>query len=194
MKHVWRLALSGIGVVVLAVGLAACGGPAGGPSDGALGIVDWPGEVGPVGPKPGERAPNFRLEAAAGGEVLLSDQVGKPLLLNFFASWCTNCREEMADLEEAYGDDVMVVGVDLRESAETVQELANETGATFPLALDRKGTVTREYRVANLPVTYLLDRDGTVREVVPGPVDDDRIEELIGLLPADAAVERDKEA
>lgn len=183
MQRARRLTWSSIGTIALMVLLAACGGASSGPS-GGIGLVDWPGDVGSVGPKPGERAPNFRLEEAGGGEILLSDHVGKPLLLNFFASWCTNCKEEMADLEEAYGDDVMVVGVDLRESAETVQKLAAETGATFPLALDRKGEVTREYRVANLPVTFLLDRDGTVREVVPGPVDDERIAELLASLPA----------
>ena len=167
-------------LAILAIALGACGG--GDTSEPGLGLVDWPDDPDRVGAEPGQRAPNFRLEDATGGEMLLSDEIGMPILLNFFASWCTNCREEMAALDAVAGDDVKVIGVNLRESAETVNALSDETGATFPMALDRKGTVSREYRATSLPVTVVIDVDGTVLEYIRGPVDEDSLADLLDRL------------
>ena len=162
--------------VAIAAALAACGGSSGG--DG-LGIIAWPDDAVATGPEPGQRAPNFRLETVTGETLVLAEQTGQPTLLNFFASWCTNCREEMAALQEASAAGVTVIGVNLREGPEKVATLARETGATFPLALDRKGTVTRAYRVTNLPATFVLDADGAVHRVIRGPVDAATIQEAL---------------
>lgn len=172
--------------LVLVVLLTACGG---GASRSELGVIAWPGDGGQTGPQPGQRAPNFRLERVTGETVTLSDYLGQPVLLNFFASWCANCREEMAALDAASKQEVTVLGVNLRESPETVTRLAAETGASFPLLLDRKGAVTRAYRVSNLPVTFAIDASGTVRHVVLGPVDADRLDALICAARAGSGVE-----
>lgn len=168
-------------IVLLA---ASCGG--GDSKTPGFGVVDWPsGTEGDVGPEIGNRAPNFRLESPTGGEpVELASTVstGQPVLLNFWATWCANCVEEMQTLSAANGNGVTVLGVNLREGDEAVNKLAAEAGTSFPLAMDRKGTVTREYRVTNLPVTVLIDGNGFVREIVRGPIDADRIAELLGSL------------
>lgn len=174
------------GALVLVVLLTACGGGAG---RSELGVIAWPGDGGQTGPQPGQRAPNFRLERVTGETVALADYLGQPVLLNFFASWCANCREEMAALDAASKQEVTVIGVNLRESRETVTRLAAETGASFPLLLDRKGAVTRAYRVSNLPVTFAIDASGTVRDVVLGPVDADRLDALIRAARAGSGVE-----
>lgn len=165
------------GALSLLVLLTACGG--GGASQGEFGVIAWPGGGGQTGPRPGQRAPNFRLERVSGETVALADYLGRPILLNFFASWCANCQEEMAVLDAASKHEVTVLGVNLRESPETVTRLATETGASFPLLLDRKGVVTRAYRVTNLPVTFAIDESGIVRDVVLGPVDAERLDALI---------------
>jgi peroxiredoxin len=171
-------------LLAIVVTLAACGG--GESETPGFGVVKWPsGTEGDVGPEPGNLAPNFRLETPAGGEPLeLAATIGQgqPVLLNFWASWCTNCVEEMATLDAANGQGVTVLGVNLREGEETVNRVAAEAGANFPLALDRKGEVTRAYRVTNLPVTILIDGGGTVREIVRGPIDEARIAELLASL------------
>jgi peroxiredoxin len=160
--------------------LSACGGSG---SDPEFGIIDYPQAPGVIGAQPGEYAPNFRLETASGGEIELTSELGTPMLLNFFASWCTNCREEMAALDAVAGNEVKVIGVDYQEGAEKVLALAEETGATFPMALDRNGKVSREYRATSLPVTLLIGADGQVLEYIRGPVDEAMLAELLASLP-----------
>jgi peroxiredoxin len=168
--------------VLIAGLLSACGGS---DETSRYGIIDWPDGAGDVGGQPGDRAPNFRLENAAGGEIVLSDEVGSPILLNFFASWCTNCREEMAALDAVAGPDVTVIGIDYQEKAETVLELAEETGSSFPMALDSRGQVSREYRATALPVTLLIDQQGVIVDVVRGPVDGERLQEMLANVAPD---------
>ncbi|GIW04864.1 MAG: hypothetical protein KatS3mg059_1484 [Thermomicrobiales bacterium] len=163
--------------LVLTLLLAGCAGSGAGQPE--YGVVPWPDSGTQAEPRPGQRAPNFRLESLSGAPVTLAEFLGRPVLLNFFASWCANCREEMAVLDTASQQNVVVIGVNLRESNEAVSRLATETGASFPLLLDRQGTVTRAYRVSNLPATFAIDASGTVRDVVLGPVDAERLAALI---------------
>lgn len=173
-------------LVAMLVVLAGCGGSGGGKP--TFGLIDYPDSPGEVGAQPGKFAPNFRLELAEGGELVLADELGTPILLNFFASWCTNCKEEMSALDAVAGDHVKVIGVDFQEGADTVIGLAEETGATFPMALDSNGKVSREYRATSLPVTLLLREDGKVLEYIRGPVDDAGLSELLaGLSEAEPA-------
>ncbi len=172
-------AMAGLMVVLMSV-LAACGGS--GTGDPAFGIIDYPDSPGDVGAQPGKFAPNFRLELAGGGELTLEEELGTPILLNFFASWCTNCREEMEALDAVAGDQVKVIGIDFQEGEDTVLALADETGATFPMALDRKGKVSREYRATSLPVTLLLGADGRVLEYIRGPVHGEELDALLASI------------
>lgn len=163
--------------LLLVIALSGCLGSR---SDApGLGVIDHPEISREVSAQPGGIAPNFRLELAGGGELVLSDELGMPILLNFFASWCTNCREEMEALDAIAGDDVKVIGIDFQEGEDTVLTLAEETGATFPMALDRHGKVSREYRATSLPVTLLIGPDGEVLEYIRGPVDEVQLEDLL---------------
>jgi peroxiredoxin len=172
--------------LLLLILLAGCGGS--GKSGGAdsFGLIDWPATSAvKSGAEIGNRSPNFRLQTPAGTAVELSAYAGKPTLINFFASWCANCKEEMKDLDTAYQGGVQIVGIDYRESGDVVTNLATETGATFPMLLDPKTEVSRNgFKVTNLPVTVLIDGDGVIREIVRGPVDAARIQELIASVSA----------
>ncbi len=180
MKTVHRLAP----LMTLLVVLAACGGP--GSKEPGFGLIDYPDSPGEISAQPGDFAPNFRLELAGGGEIELAEEFGTPILLNFFASWCTNCREEMAALEAVDGQDVQVIGVNFQENDEKVLALAEETGASFAMALDRNGKVSREYRATSLPVTLVIGADGQVIEYIKGPVDEAMLADILaGLANAD---------
>ena len=138
---------------------------------GEFGLTDWP-DGAPTGPKVGDRAPNFRLPALAGGETTLSDSVatGRPVVLNVFATWCASCRTEMPVLGGAHGLSATVLGIDLREAPERVQPLVDATGARYPVLLDRDGAVARAYGTTGLPATCVIAADGTIRRWVVGPV------------------------
>jgi peroxiredoxin len=155
--------------IVAAVLLAACGGGSSDSNDSGFGLTDWP-EGGKTGAAPGDLAPNFRLEAPDGTTIELASYTGQPIVVNFLATWCANCMEEMDALRQVHAQGVTVVGVNLRESAETVTKLVADSQATFPIALDRDGKVTRAYKVVNLPGTAVLKPDGTVSTVIRGPI------------------------
>lgn len=169
-----------VAVVLMLTVLAGCGGS--GDNNPTFGLIDYPDSPGDVGAQPGKFAPNFRLELAGGGELVLDEELGKPILLNFFASWCTNCREEMEALDAVAGDDVKVLGIDFQEGEDTVLGLAEETGASFPMALDRNGKVSREYRATSLPVTLLIGADGQVLEYIRGPVHGGDLDEMLAIV------------
>ncbi len=135
------------------------------------GLVDWPDSA-DTGSKPGDRAPNFRLSTLAGGETTLADEVaaGRPVVLNFFATWCASCREEMPILDAAHGRIATVLGIDLREGPDRVRGLLGETGARYPILLDRDGTVTRAYDAISLPATCVVAPAGAIRRLIFGPV------------------------
>jgi cytochrome c biogenesis protein CcmG/thiol:disulfide interchange protein DsbE len=139
-----------------------------------LGVVDWTiGSNGiETGPQIGQRAPNFRLQTSNGETISLQAELGRPVLLNFFASWCLNCREEIDALQTfSHADpDSLVLGINLRETASVVAKLASSTGAMYPMALDTDGAVSRSYRVTSLPATYFIDASGVVQKVIHGPV------------------------
>lgn len=168
------LVMSIVGVTVL----AACGGGGSDENDSGWGLTDWP-EGGKTGAAPGDLAPNFRLEAPDGSTIELASYTGQPVVVNFLATWCANCMEEMDALQEVHAQGVTVVGVNLRESADTVTKLLSDTQATFPIALDRDGKVTRGYKIVNLPGTVVLKPDGTVSTVIRGPITVDSLLEAV---------------
>lgn len=133
----------------------------------------------PVGLKVGYTAPNFTLEDLQGSEVALSDLRGQAVLMNFWAVWCGFCRVEMPELQTAYdtyGDEEFVVlGIDVGEEAERVASFVQEMGVTFPILLDRRGSVTQQYHIRGLPTSIVIDADGVIRAVHVGPVTQQQI-------------------
>jgi peroxiredoxin len=125
----------------------------------------------------GRAAPDFRLERLGGGEVRLSDLRGQVVILNFWATWCAPCRQEMPEFVRLYsalqGQGLEIVAVDLQEAEGQVQGFVDEFGMRFPTVFDRTGEVARTYRVNQLPVTLIVDREGVIRATKYGPVTPD---------------------
>ena len=98
------------------------------------------------------------------GRLSLNDIRGQVILLNFWASWCAECRPEMPVLERLHRElgqrGLAVVGINAREDAATVRRYATQLGLTFPLVLDVDGRINDQYGVIGLPTTFLIGRDG----------------------------------
>ncbi len=126
-----------------------------------------------VSPKAGSLAPDFLLETLDGGEVRLSDLRGKGVIVNLWATWCGPCRKEMPQFVAAYDryqeEGLEIIAVNVQESRSIIRPFVEDFGIDFPVALDRRGAVSDEYRIIGLPTTYFIDRDGVVREVFQGP-------------------------
>ena len=130
----------------------------------------------------GEPAPPTVLELMGDGAITLSDLTGTPVLLNFWASTCAPCLEEMPTLESAHqelGDQVTFIGVDVAESEEQGRKMLERTGVTYQQTRDPRGIVTTAYGGIGLPLTVIIDRDGVVSSVTNRAVDDAELAELL---------------
>ena len=135
----------------------------------------------------GKPAPGFVLPAVGGGEIDLADFAGKPMVINFWASWCPPCRQEALVLEDAWRahvDDVQFVGVDIQDADADAEAYVAEFDITYPNGLDRKGRVTVDYGVIGLPVTFFVSKAGVVERRWVGAISRDRLEEWVGELTA----------
>ena len=160
-------------------------------SGGAFGIVELAEAKNPTGQKPvaevGRAGPDFLLETPQGGTPRLSDLQGQPVLINFWATWCPPCREEMPELVAAYErhqeHDLVIVGVDLQEPDSLVLEFADEFGIVFPLVIDRTGKVADAWRlggpIRGIPTSYFLDETGVIRGFFYGPMTEDDLEDRL---------------
>ncbi len=124
----------------------------------------------------GAMAPSFELPNLAGGRLKLSDFKGKVVMVNFWATWCPPCREEMPSMEKAYqeykerGFVVLAVNVDRTRGA-PVEEFIRELKLTFPVLLDPGEATKKSFGVRGLPQTVLIDRGGRVARHVYGSLD-----------------------
>jgi peroxiredoxin len=141
--------------------------------------------------RPGAAAIDFRLKALAGGTVSLTEYRGRPLLLNFWATWCKPCRAEMTDIIAAYNahkdQDLQVLAINLtdQERMNDVRTFVSELQMPFPVLLDEKGKVRKSYALRGVPTSVFVDSSGVVRVVNPGPITRDAIERgLAEILPA----------
>jgi cytochrome c biogenesis protein CcmG, thiol:disulfide interchange protein DsbE len=119
-------------------------------------------------PAVGYPAPEFRLKTLDGENFALSELRGKPVVLNFWATWCGPCRNELPALQKAatrYEGEVAFVGVDQAETAETVQKYVDELGLTFTIPLDTSHDAANAFDVTLMPTTYFIDAQGTIRSV-----------------------------
>jgi cytochrome c biogenesis protein CcmG/thiol:disulfide interchange protein DsbE len=152
----------------------------------SLVLVPSPGRD---GAQVGQAAPPVALPDLAGGQVTLAGFRGRAVALNFWATWCQPCKEELPALAEAWresrGTCVEYVGVTEESSRDDAAAEISRHGVAYPVALDGDGAVARAYGVTGLPRTYLIDADGKVRKVFSGRVSRSQIEKALApLVPA----------
>ena len=117
-------------------------------------------------------APHFVLQDTDGRDFSLDSVRGKVVVLNFWATWCPPCKDEMESLDKLNrslgADGVRVVAVNDFEPREKVVEFANRHNYSFTILVDEKGVVSERYRVVMLPTTYIIDKDGRAVAKVVG--------------------------
>lgn len=117
----------------------------------------------------GDTAPEFDLPTMGGDRIRLSDLKGRPVVVNFWATWCTPCRKEMPDFQamaDRYGGEGLVVlGINVGESRIGIADFVQSVGVTFPILVDERETAQTDYRILPLPATFFIDRDGTIRSI-----------------------------
>ena len=139
----------------------------------------------------GNTPPDFKLTTLDGDSLALSELKGKKVVLNFWATWCPPCKAEMPHMENYYRnsaeeDNVEIVAVNMTDSenrgVKVVQEFIDSYGLTFKIPLDEQGVVGEAYQVFQLPTTFMLNTDGTISQIIKGPMDESTLETLIADL------------
>ena len=109
-------------------------------------------------------APDFTLKGEDGNTYRLKDYRGKVVILNFWATWCPPCREEMPSMERAWRQikdkGIVMLGINVGEDADTIFEFTGQYSMTFPLPMDINGEVVKQYPIRGLPTTYIIDPAG----------------------------------
>lgn len=121
-----------------------------------------------------EFAPDFTLTSIDGGSLRYGEIKGKPILVNFFASWCLPCREEMPAIEriarEYKAKGVVFLGVAVDDTEAKMREFLTRFDVSFPVGLDSGATIQKSFGVYGIPTTYFIDRQGVINYFHAGAV------------------------
>ena len=134
-------------------------------------------------------APDFTVYDEEGNAYLLSDILGEPIVLNFWASWCPPCKAEMPHFNEMYGevsDGVRFLMVDLvdgqRETVAKGRAFIEEMGYTFPVYYDTRGEAASAYGISSIPTTVFIGADGNIADTYTGMMDKKALLDRISLI------------
>jgi peroxiredoxin len=145
-------------------------------SYGSLALAAEGGAPGIAILNPPEKAPDFTLPAIDGQKTSLSDLNGRVVLLNFWATWCDPCRDEMPAMEQLWekykGQGFVILAVSLDTGSQRrVVNFAKRLGLTYPILLDPEESVGERFKVFGLPTSFFIARNGMVTGKVAGPLD-----------------------
>jgi cytochrome c biogenesis protein CcmG/thiol:disulfide interchange protein DsbE len=134
----------------------------------------------PSAPASGPIAPVFELDRLGGGGTIdLAKYSGRPVILNFWASWCGPCKDEAGPLEHSWERwskrGVVVVGIDTRDSVDAAQAFIQGHDVTYPIAKDVSGQTADSYSVTGMPQTFVISRDGRIVSRTIGPITEAKI-------------------
>ncbi len=138
-----------------------------------------------AGDRTGEVAPADPFPLLGGGLASFADFEGRPVVVNFFASWCEPCRAELPDFAAVHGElgeDVTFVGVNVRDGEDDARRLLEETGVDYTVARDPSGSLSEAFGVVNMPSTFLLDDEGRIASSHPGVLSADDLRSEIAAL------------
>ncbi|GGA32424.1 thiol-disulfide oxidoreductase ResA [Kroppenstedtia guangzhouensis] len=128
-------------------------------------------------------APDFQLQTLEGKELKLSALRGQTVLLNFWASWCEPCRDEMPAIEKVYEKHkekgLVVVGINIAESKLTVKGFVRQLDLSFPIVLDKERKVVDQYQIGPIPTSIFIDKEGRVVRNVKGQMDENQLETYV---------------
>ena len=163
-RIIFAIGLAGVAAIVLALTNPFAQKP---PDLGIIENANLDGGAYQVGTDVGDAAPNFTLTDSAGDPVSLHDFLGeKAVVVNFWASWCNFCLEEMPDLEsvaQEFSDDLVILGINNQETVAQGDPFALARGVTYPLLyLPRDDQIVKAYQVLAMPTTYYIDIDGII--------------------------------
>ena len=131
----------------------------------------------------GEQASDFSLPDQTGKVHTLAGHNGSVVLIRFWADWCPNCKEEMPRIDEVYrklkDKGFVVLGVNVKQGEEAVAAFRKEYKISFPTPMDKDAGVAKRYGVVGLPTTFIVDKDGKIREKVMGDMTKEDVEKLV---------------
>ncbi|KGR89709.1 hypothetical protein CD30_15625 [Ureibacillus massiliensis 4400831 = CIP 108448 = CCUG 49529] len=134
-------------------------------------------------------APQFTLKNMNGTAVNLSDFKGKIVILNFWATWCPPCREEMPDMQRFYeknkenGIEIVAVNLtNLDNGVQAIESFIQDYGLTFPILLDKDGVVGSMYEILTIPTSFIIDTDGGVFQKIVGPMNEQMMNEIVSSI------------
>ena len=138
-------------------------------------------------PKVGKPAPDLELALIDGTKVRLSDLKGKPVWINFWATWCPPCRAENPDIEEVYNehkdaDGLMILAPAIGEGRDTVAGYMERTDLHYPVGTDPTTQIAANYRVLGIPTHVFVDREGIIRDMRVGAMSKKTMEKKVALI------------
>jgi len=146
----------------------------------------WFNQQAPSSPIIGRLAPPIELATLDGSQTSLASYHGRPVVVNFWATWCEPCKQEMPALQAETDShpDLVVLGVDNIEPAVRVKPYVEQLGISFPVVLDQDGSVAEEYEVIGMPTSFFVDRSGVLRSVYRGALTPDALRDSLAEIGA----------